>query len=332
MLDWYDLNARHAASLIWASLFVGFFLVKSPDVRRAFAGVVASALNRHLFPVFAGFFVVVGISTFCAVLLGGLASYWVTLPVVTAAVWTMGSGIALLVNYDSFVRQEEIFSRVVTRTLLPPAALTALVGASTLSLTFELILIPVVFVIGLLFIISNSDEKYRSVGSVCATLLFLYVVGMIALLIKDAVANIDNLKMASHAVILPVWLTIWVVPYLKLIILLEKVKFLLSAKRKNICKREYGDSWPLTVEKARLCCKFSAVWIEVQGRRYSLNGSAKTILPRYGLRVYELEEIWREDPAWEGIREALGGGDDLTPMRVNIGGLIAEGLALEEGR
>ena len=328
MPDWYDLNARHAASFIWLSLFLLFFVVTSPDVRRALSGVLAAALNKQQLPVFTGLFVVAGASTFCAVVLGTWVSYWVVLPVVTAVVWTAGSGVALLMNYDSFLRREETFAKTIGRIVVPPAIVAALVGGSTLSFTLEMILVPVIAVVGILHIFSRSDDQYQSVGTFTAVLLVLYVLAMIALLVKDAVSDIDNLKLASHAVLLPVWLTLWAAPYLRLIVVVEQAKFLLSAKRKIIRKSDYGESWSLTVEKACLCCKFSAVWVEVGTKRYSLNGTSKTILPRYGLNVLELEEILREDPAWEGMREQLG--EEWAPLRVNIGDLISEGLALEE--
>ena len=331
MFDWYDLNARHVASFAWLSLFLLFFVAKFPDVRRALGGVLTSALSKQLLPVFSGLLVVAGVGTFFAVVLGTWASYWVALPVVTAVVWTAGSGVGLLTNYDGFLRKEETFAKTARRIVVPPAVVAALVGASTLSFTLEMILVPVVAVIGLLHTCSRSDQQYRPAETFTAVLLSLYVLGLIALLVRDAVADIDNLKLASHAVLVPVWLTLWVVPYLRMIIVVDQVKFLLSAKRKAIRKSEYGDKWPLTVDKARLCCKSSAVWVEVGTKRYSLNGTSRTILPRYGLKVLDLEDIWREDPAGERIRELLEDDEDWSPWRVNIGNLITEGLALEEG-
>ncbi|MDE2669692.1 MAG: DUF2511 domain-containing protein [Chloroflexota bacterium] len=331
MFDWYDLNARHVASFIWLGLFLLFFVVASPDVRRGLGAVMTSALSKQLLPVFSGLLVVAGVGTFVGVVLGSWASYWVALPIVTAAVWTTGSGVGLLTNYDGFLRKEETFAKTVRRIVVPPAVVAALVGASTLSFTLEMILVPVVAVIGLLHAFSRTDQQYRPVEILTAVLLVLYVLGLIALLVKDAVADVDNLKLASQAVLVPVWLTLWVVPYLRLIIVVEQVKFLLSAKRKTIRRSDYGESWPLTVEKARLCCRFRAVWVEVGLKRYSLNGTSKTFLPRYGLKVLELEEIWREDPAGERIRELLEDDEDWSPWRVNIGDLITEGLALEEG-
>ena len=110
---------------------------------------------------------------------------------------------------------------------------------------------------------------------------------------------------------------------------IEKAVFLLSTRCKSIRASEYGDAWPLTAERAWLCCKSSAVWVEVGKNRYPLNGTSKTVLSAYGLEFVELEEIWKEDPAWESIRKQLGESNGI-PLRVNVGGLITNGLALEQ--
>lgn len=330
MLDWHDLNTRHVALFIWMSLFVAFVTVRSSDLRNTLHNLMTSVLSRPLLPTLLGFFGVAGASTYCAVLLGTWASYWVALPVVTAVVWTMGSGIGLLLNYGRFVQREETFSRTVARTLLPSAIITALVGSSTLSLGLELVLVPVAFAVGGVHIVALSNPEYRRATYVTTPLFVLYTVGLLALLVRASFSDPDNLKLASQSVILPVWLTVWAVPYLRLLIAVEKATFRLSARCKPIRRSDYGDAWPLTVERAWLYCRARAVWVEVGRTKYALNGTSQTVLPRYGLEFLELEEIWREDPMWEGIREQVGDEAGRTPLRVDIGGLIREGLALEE--
>ncbi len=328
MLDWHDLNARHTASFIWLSLALTLLFWRSANARGAFRNLVESVRSKPLLPVLAGFLAVAGVGTFSGFVLGNWVSYWVALPVATAAVWTLGSGLGLLLNYGAFIRKEATFSRTIARTLLPPAVITALVGSSTFSLPLELILVPVVIGLGLVHIVASSDAKHQRATYVTTTLLLLYALVLLALLIRDSISDLENLILASHAVILPVWLTVWAVAYLRLLMSIEKTGFVLSTRCKSIRASEYGDAWPLTVEKAWLCCKSSAVWVEVGKNRYPLNGTSKTVLPGYGLEFVELEEIWREDPAWESIREQLGESNQ-TPLRVNVGGLIREGLALE---
>ena len=329
MLDWHDLNTRHVAVFLWLSIPLALAVVISTDIRNAFRSLMASALSMPLLPILLGFFAVAGASTYCAVFLGTWVSYWVALPVVTAVVWTMGSGIGLLLNYDSFARKQETFSTAVKRTLFPSTVITVLVGSSTLSLGLELVLVPVVIAIGAAHIFTLANPKHRWATYMTTTLLLLYAAGMLALLARDSFSDPANLQLASQSVILPIWLTVWAIPYLRLLIAVEKARFLLSTRCKSIRESEYGEAWPLTVEKAWLCCKSGAVWVEVGRERYRLNGTAKTVLPSYGLEFLELEEIWRGDPALEAIRKEFGDEADGTPMRISVGGLISEGLALE---
>ena len=330
MIDWHDLNTRHVALSIWMILIIATVTVTSAHVRSAFHNLLASVWSMPLLPALLGFFAVAGASTYCAVVLGTWASYWVALPVVTALVWTMGSGIGLLLSYERFVRGQATLSTTVKRTLLPSTVITALVGSSTLSLALELVLVPVVFAVGAAHVVALSNPEYRRATYVTTPLLVLYTVGLFALLVWDSFSDPDNLRLASQSVILPVWLTVWAVPYLRLLVGVEKAKFLLTTRCEPIRESEYGEAWPLTVEKAWLYCKSGAVWVEVGSQRYPLNGTSQTLLPSYGLEYRALEEIWREDPVWEEMRKEFGDEAGGAPLRVSVGGLIREGLALEE--
>ena len=57
-----------------------------------------------------------------------------------------------------------------------------------------------------------------------------------------------------------------------------------GAAHKTVTVKEYGPNWPLTVDSAKLCCKYPAVWVEVNGRKYWLNGSAEATIA--SIRTY----------------------------------------------
>lgn len=331
MLDGYDLNARHVSTAVWLGVFLALGLMMSPSARLSLRDLVPRTLNKTVVSLLAGLCLVAAASTLCAVIVGDMISYWLALPIVTASVWTVTSGVTILTNYGKFARREETIPRTVRRVLLPPVLLAALVGSSTLSLTLELILVPVVFAVGTLYVVCRSDEQYQSIGNVASALLLFYVAAMLALLIRDSLDDIKALQMASHAVVLPVWLTLWTVPYLRLLIAWERSRFVRSAPRKVIRRGDYGEDWPLTIETATLRCKQSGVWVESKGKKYALNGRAKALLPVYGIDLLELEDNWRESPESERLREALGHEEGFVPWRVSVLGLVQDGLALEEG-
>lgn len=88
-----------------------------------------------------------------------------------------------------------------------------------------------------------------------------------------------------------------------------------SEQSESVSKTTMGDSWPLSVDKGTLRCNGSdgvgEVTIEVDGKTYAINGSAK------GNEAYEvIDVIWA---------------DDTTPgVKKNISPLIQKGLGLCE--
>jgi len=92
----------------------------------------------------------------------------------------------------------------------------------------------------------------------------------------------------------------------------------------KVSAEEFGDAWPLTVDRATLHCSGgSAVWMSAGGRNYALNGTAMTYLTMRApnLILSDLEMIWRVDPKYN-IQGAQG------TVRVSISPLIERGLTL----
>lgn len=79
-----------------------------------------------------------------------------------------------------------------------------------------------------------------------------------------------------------------------------------------------GLTWPLTVEQGRLGCDGLARYVEVDGRKYGLNGFA-TAAKGYS----ELEPIWRWDEAHNRRIKSLTS-EPVTQLRVSIGDMLGE--------
>jgi hypothetical protein len=82
--------------------------------------------------------------------------------------------------------------------------------------------------------------------------------------------------------------------------------------------RERGLKWPLTVEEGKLGCTRLARWVEVNGSRYGLNGSASA---REG--YLDLFQIWAVDEKMAADLRAAGIPNE-PPLRVNVGDMIEE--------
>ena len=70
------------------------------------------------------------------------------------------------------------------------------------------------------------------------------------------------------------------------------------------------------VDSAKLCAKHGAVWVEVNSKKYGVNGWSTTLLKGWGHTCLDLEEIWKDDPTVKGLK--------ISPHR-----LIQDGQVLE---
>ncbi len=92
----------------------------------------------------------------------------------------------------------------------------------------------------------------------------------------------------------------------------------LESKKLEIDAQQYGESWPLRVDKGKLACEQNSVTFEADGIIYTLNGRAQTEAQRNGRGWADSKNIRRYDP--QGIMYGL----------MDVGPLIQKGLALCE--
>ena len=71
------------------------------------------------------------------------------------------------------------------------------------------------------------------------------------------------------------------------------------------------------VDSAKLCAKHGAVWVEVNRKKYGINGWSKTLLREWGHTCLDLEEIWKDHPS------------PLKGLKISSHRLIQDGQALE---
>ncbi len=317
MLEWHDLNARHAASFLWVTVTI-IFVVRSADGRRSVYKLLKTLLATLLKPAISllmvGLLANVAFLTSIAVIVGRKAGMWETLPVVTTIVWAFTTGFSLLFQLGDFIEGDNTFlSRAVA--LLGPSTIVAeIMGVAILPFWWELILVPILVFLAIALNL-NRSTALRNVSTV---LLSAYAVGLTSKVIIDLVADLGTLQSLGQAIILPLVLTVGTLPYIQLIVVVERFRFSMTAKCKRVRSNEYGKDWPLTVASAELCYKSQAVWVEVNGRKYGVNGFAGPILKSYGYACFDLDEILRNHPD----SEVMG-------QKVSIHRLNQDGLALE---
>jgi hypothetical protein len=92
----------------------------------------------------------------------------------------------------------------------------------------------------------------------------------------------------------------------------------LESKKFEIDAQQYGENWPLRVERGKLACEQNAVTFEADGIIYAINGRAQTENHRNGRGWANSKNIRRYDP--QGVMYGL----------MDVGPLIQRGLALCE--
>ena len=325
MLDWYDLNARHEATILWVASVLVVAFATSHGTRGAISSILRTLLRPSISLLIIGLLVNVATLSTAAVVVGRNVGFWETIPVVTATIWFLTAGFSLLFNLDEFVHTGRAFLRRAVAVLGPSTVVAEVVGVGVLVFWWELFLIPV------LFLLTFAVFRSRSTGLIVLSTCFLltYAVGLISLVAIELANDPGNWRSVAQVIIFPAVLTIGTLPYIRLLIEMERIIFRLGVKSKTVKSIDYGQDWPLTVDSAKLCCKFKAVWVEVNGRRYGVNGTAKGLLKKYGYVCLDLNDIWRDHPDRERWIQGSGGDSEAGHWKVPIHRLIQDGFALE---
>ena len=316
MVEWYDLNTRQQAALLWSLVALLFLVLKFPVIRNSIRGMLVTFFKPAIFLSIAGLFLVTVAAFAGAVDVGRRLGTFETLPIVTSIIWSCTSGLSLMVSKITHEEGETTVVRVLTKTLAPAAVLSILLGFSVMGIWWELSTLPLVMTFGMVAAFSALKEELSYATRLSNFAIVTWTLAMISRAVYSLVSQPDAWISLVESLAYPLWLTVGALPYIYVLAKYDGLRFVIRCPSRVITADEYGDQWPLTVDRAKLCCRHNAVWLKVNRKRYGLNGTSYGLLERYGLRVRELEEIWRSNPEIEGLR-------------VNIGPLIQDGLMLE---
>jgi hypothetical protein len=107
---------------------------------------------------------------------------------------------------------------------------------------------------------------------------------------------------------------------IKQLLFITSLSFLISCSEecvncKEISKNQFGNNWPLTIEKGYLSCNNGrCVTLRYEGKIYGLNGVAKT--------------FYKNDPDYADINEIWANDTNMYGLKMSIAPLIEEGLKM----
>lgn len=318
-LGWLDLNNRHIAVALWLLVFVVVLCFKT-EVRHSMFNVVRTMLGRTILSVLIEAIVWSALVLSVTVVVGRMLGLWSTIPVVTGLYWFCISGIPLLLT--SFSDDTNSYRKRLWEAFGIWAIFTAFVSVSVYSLPIEVLIVFFAELLGVLYVGSLlSDDAAKGLGRL---FLILLTVFCLAIVLGGVIDGKVDLVSVLESFMLPVILTVALRPYTKYVEFMERFEVRGGPiNRRWIFANDYGENWPFTVGRVRLCHQASSVWVETRClfpipsvRRYPVNGLAKPWLTRMGYRCENLEDIWK--PLSDGLK-------------VNIGPIIQDGLRMGEG-
>ncbi|WP_406812876.1 DUF2511 domain-containing protein [Raoultella planticola] len=70
----------------------------------------------------------------------------------------------------------------------------------------------------------------------------------------------------------------------------------------------FGNTWPLTFEKAMVSCvngAYAFVHDTATDNRYPLNGMASSAVKSGKMEGYDLDTVWKDDPNYSGVKMSM---------------------------
>jgi len=203
-------NEREIASLVWLGAFLLWGATNS-DLRSAYWQVVKGFVQ----PKVLGLIIVLAGWTVGLAALAHRVGLWTMDVLSDTVVWFVTVGLAFYFSLGK-VAEDGWFRRTLRRAVGVAVFVEVFVNLRVFSLPVELVLVPLVSVIAVLGAFSEGKDEYKAVRRLATFL--LSVLGVV-FLVYVAVSLVDDPKVGetTRKLLLPVWLTIGVMPLIYLV-------------------------------------------------------------------------------------------------------------------
>ena len=207
------LNNRELAILVWLGLFFAWAFSKR-DVRSSFGGLLRTASSPTILMPFGAMLGYVALEVW----LGSKASLWRADLTKDTVSWFIVSGTVLFFKFDQ-ASKPHFFRRRIVAVLGITAFLGFFANFFVLSLVAELFLQPFVVILAMLAVIAERQEATRSVKKLADGVLVLIGLALLAFVSQQLYANWGNINThtALLQLLLPIWLTIGLLPFIYLL-------------------------------------------------------------------------------------------------------------------
>ena len=219
MIDWLPwiqetFKNRQIAAGIWLLIAIGFCLVPK-GLRSSMWGLLKTSMHKKLIVLFGSLGMYLTI--LCRLFLS--LGLWATNQLASTFLWFLFSGIALSGRAILIKDDENYFRKLVRDSVKVLVVFEFLIAEYSFSLAWELVLLPVTALLGLLIVFSEDKTEYASVTK----FLQLILLAVVALCLWNSITSLWEQPAAflttktGRDFLLPILLTLGSIPFLYLL-------------------------------------------------------------------------------------------------------------------
>lgn len=215
-------NNRQLAIMLWLLVALAFAL-RSPGVRRSLGNVSRSLSNKTLLIPIVGF-----LASVSALLVGAARLQLWNLDLATdTGFWIVGSGSLLFFSFDRATKEDRYFRRILGEILGVTILVELVLEISIFALPYELILVPATALLATMEVVAARDAEHEKVAGYAKIARIVAGLSVLGVGMFRAATDFDGLNFAQLGTqaVLPIWLTIGVLPFVYALALYARYEF-----------------------------------------------------------------------------------------------------------
>lgn len=249
------LNNRELAIVFWLiaiSIYI-FSSGKMKDVRKSFRSLVSAFFVRQIISVLFLMIIYMGVIIYIL----SEVELWNVEQVKNSIFWCASIGFMSLFKLESIKKDRNFFKHSVISNLKLLAIIQFIVGVYAFPLLVEVILVPVLAIIGAMTAIADSDKKFAQVKPLLEYLLFAFGLFVIAYTVYMLATNFGEIakEKTFYDFIVPPLLTLFYLPFIFIMMVYstyEQVTVRLRFSIKNNMLRYIAMAYAILVFNIRI--------------------------------------------------------------------------------
>lgn len=203
-------STRELAIGIYIVLFI-FYAVSKSNIRKEFKNVIKCALTKKLVIPF----LVLIIYAVIIVWILQLFSFWKRIYLKDVIIWVLFVGVPLCFNAVEHKIEKHYFSKAIIDNIKFTVLVEYIVGTFTFSLVGELILQPVIFILSMMSVFAEKDDKHKSAKKLLDFLLALIGFIVLGFTINELIDSFNTIDYVDilFGLVVPLLLSIAYVPF-----------------------------------------------------------------------------------------------------------------------